>query len=460
MKTLRFKIKKQSTTNNIVGNKISVSLSQLSADTRYFCRTFVALSNLTYYGETLTFTTKDFTNIISSCEAYDITENSAIIRYSGDASVIEEKESIVAGIAFSSSMEDLFNKKNLIDCPLNKIIKDNPVEIAILDLEKKTTYYYCAITIAGDKYKNGEVKSFTTSDIPEVNPEQGPNLNRNTTGPIEAQTRYEFPLLKGGKSVVVVHKANINSGDVGVNYSVEWDTDIHAQRWSCWQMYAAVNAKSTSRYSASNDGSLSPSCQYPNDTDLEAAYRLTADPYKYNGFDHGHICPSADRLCSYEANYQTFFITNMQPQYSNFNGSNSNSAINQRSPWYRLEDKIRNDWAPICDTMYVCKGGTIDKSENILKYLTDQINGQNKIPVPKYFFVAILAKQGTTYKAVGFWMEHASSYSSQLPLSSYAMSIDDLESRTGIDFFCNLPDNVEDVVEKTYSASDWKGNLQ
>ena len=40
------------------------------------------------------------------------------------------------------------------------------------------------------------------------------------------------------------------------------------------------------------------------------------------------------------------------------------------------------------------------------------------------------------------------------------MSIDDLESRTGIDFFCNLPDNVEDVVEKTYSASDWKGNLQ
>ena len=135
--------------------------------------------------------------------------------------------------------------------------------------------------------------------IPDIDNGTSANTNKNTTGPIEAQTRYEFPKLKGGKSVVIVHKANINSGDVGVNYCVEWDTNIHAQRWSCWQMYGAINAKSTSRYSATNDGSLSPSCQYPNDTDLEATYRLTADPYKYNGFDHGHICPSADTLCSY-----------------------------------------------------------------------------------------------------------------------------------------------------------------
>jgi endonuclease G len=40
------------------------------------------------------------------------------------------------------------------------------------------------------------------------------------------------------------------------------------------------------------------------------------------------------------------------------------------------------------------------------------------------------------------------------------MSIDDLEEKTGLDFFCNLPDNVEEAVEKKYSTSDWKGNLQ
>ena len=284
------------------------------------------------------------------------------------------------------------------------------------------------------------------------------NINKNISGPKEAQARYEFPKLKGGKSVVVVHKAMINSDEEGVNYSIEWDTDIHALRWSCYQMYKAIDAQSTSRYKATNDGSLSQYCQYPNDPDLDEKYRLTADPYKYNGFDHGHICPSADRLCSYEANYQTFFITNMQPQYTNFNGSNNDPSVNQSSPWYRLETKIR-EWASVNDTLYVCKGGTIENG-NVLKTLTDQINKQNTIPVPKYFFVAVFAKKGTTFKAVGFWMEHVSSYSSQRPLSEYACSIDDLESKTGLDFFCNLPDNVEDVVEKSYAASDWGGNLQ
>jgi endonuclease G len=223
-------------------------------------------------------------------------------------------------------------------------------------------------------------------------------------------------------------------------------------------MYQSIMAQSVSRYSASNDGSLSTSCQYPNDPDLQEKYRLTADPYKYNNFDHGHICPSADRLSSTETNYQTFYITNMQPQYSNFNGSNSDSGINQRSPWFRLESQVRT-WASNCDTLYVCKGGTIENGK-VMQYLTDKFNGKNKIPVPKYFFVALFSQKGTKYKAIGFWMEHVSEYGSKKPLSTYAKSIDELEKLTGLDFFCNLPDNIEDAVEKSYSASDWKGNLQ
>ena len=299
---------------------------------------------------------------------------------------------------------------------------------------------------------------------------QGANSNKNTTGPVEAQNRYEFPKLKGGTNVVIVHKAKLNDkvGLEGVNYCVEWDSSIHAQRWSCYQLYNTVNYKSgdiVSRYSADNDGSLSSYCQYPNDLDLAESFRLTADPYKYNNFDHGHICPSADRQRSTEANYQTFFITNMQPQYMNFNGSNRDGAINQRSPWYRLEGKIR-DWVKMSstgsgyDTLYVCKGGTIDKSEYILQYLTDKINRKNIIPVPKYFFVAVFGKKETTYSAIGFWMEHVSQYDVQKPLSEYACNIDKLEEYTGIDFFCNLPDEIEDAVEKSYSASDWAGNLQ
>ena len=36
-----------------------------------------------------------------------------------------------------------------------------------------------------------------------------------------------------------------------------------------------------------------------------------------------------------------------------------------------------------------------------------------------------------------------------------AVSIDELESQTGIDFFCNLPDYIEDDVESGCQVTDW-----
>ena len=264
------------------------------------------------------------------------------------------------------------------------------------------------------------------------------NKNKNTTGPVEARYRLEFPLLKGGNNVTVVHKAilNKNSTTVGVNYCVEWDPDIQSQRWSCYQMYSSVNYHSSynvSRYYADNDGTLSPTSQYPNDPDLPAQYRFTIDPYKYSGFDHGHICPSADRLRSEEANYQTFYITNMQPQRKNFNAG----------LWAKMETQLRN-WAGGSDTLYVCKGGTIDNSDNLLGYIS---NGGIRIPIPKYFFMAVLNKSASGYKAMGFWVEHKNEDHSNDYLGNYVVNIYELQKLTNIDFFCNLPDDIESQVE-------------
>ena len=280
------------------------------------------------------------------------------------------------------------------------------------------------------------------------------NSNKNTSGPAEAKYRYEFPKLKGGGSVVVVHKSilNKNTKDTGVNYSVEWDYDINAQRWSCYQLYSSINYHSSynvSRYYAENDGTLSATCQYPNDADLPATYRFSEDPYKYTGYDHGHICPSADRLRAEECNYQTFYITNMQPQYNKFNAG----------LWEKMEEDVRT-WANQSDTLYVCKGGTIDKKDNIIEYVnrnshqSSQVNNSH-IPVPKYFFMALLSKKGNQWQAMGYWVEHINADRSNDTRKNYAVSIDVLEDRTGIDFFCNLPDDIESKVEKTIAPSYW-----
>lgn len=263
--------------------------------------------------------------------------------------------------------------------------------------------------------------------------DDGDGGDDNNSGKAVVSGNIEFPAAKGGNSIVISHigKLNDRSGVTGVNYSIEWDTQIHSQRWSCYKMYNTVNANNTSRYSATNDGSLSPSCQYPNDPDLPEQYRLTTDPFYRSGYDHGHICPSADRLSSAEANYQTFYITNMQPQANEFNAG----------IWQDMETQVRL-WSSKFDTLYVCKGGTIDKAANIVKYLG---SGENKIPVPKYFFMAVVGRTGNKFKGTAFWIDQT--YHPSTTLRGYVVTIGELEQKTGINFFCNLPDDVENEVE-------------
>ena len=80
---------------------------------------------------------------------------------------------------------------------------------------------------------------------------------------------------------------------------------------------------------------------------------------------------------------------------------------------------------------------------------------KDKMIVPKYFFMAVLKKSSNgTYRAFGFWTEHLNNYvPSNTDLKQYSMSIDDLEEKTGMDFFCNLPDNIEKEVESKNSYS-------
>ena len=65
-------------------------------------------------------------------------------------------------------------------------------------------------------------------------------------------------------------------------------------------------------------------------------------------------------------------------------------------------------------------------------------------------------KKGDSFKAIAFWMEHTDSPKST-KLVDYALSIDELEEKTGIDFFPSLNDNLENALEATYSTKAWPG---
>ena len=299
-----------------------------------------------------------------------------------------------------------------------------------------------ALTILSSCGEDNNDYKLSSSDTPtEINTD-----TRQYKGPKEAQNNLEFPALsQASGNEVIVHYALLNSktNHQGINYSVEWDHNKRATRWVCYKMYSATNASNWSRSNWANGDPWDYDPDVPQSEQQETYNELSkSNPPLANStyYEKGHILASADRLGSQEANKQSYYMTNIYPMVHNFNVG----------MWATLEGRVRT-WAKQSDTLYVCKGGTIDNSQQILGYT------KGGHIVPKYFYMALLSKKGSTLKAVGFWLEHIDPTSWDTP-SAYAMNISELEGKTGLDFFCNLADDMEHEVEtvsKSKMLSDW-----
>ena len=271
---------------------------------------------------------------------------------------------------------------------------------------------------------------------------------RQEVGPAEAKSNIEFPALKGGKSEIIIHRCILNSttGEEGINYSLEWDHDKKATRWVCYKMYYSINVANWNRNNWSNGDPWAYDPNVPQYEQQATYSELSGSkPPLPNStyYQKGHILPSADRLGSKEANGQTYYMTNIYPQVPNLN----------QKIWVQMENQVRT-WANKCDTLYVCKGGTIDDENNILDYT------KGGHIVPKYFYMALLSKKGDTFKAMAFWIEHQD-LTSWPAMKNYAITIQQLEKNTGVDFFCNLPNDIEKEVEevdRTQMLKDWNLN--
>lgn len=249
---------------------------------------------------------------------------------------------------------------------------------------------------------------------------------------LEDSVRIEIPRLSKefhvNKAAFVVHYTEDNVGDRTRNYSMEYNYASSHTRWVAFTFYDKTSEVNTKR---SNAWSTDPHLLEYTDNALD---------FRGSGYDRGHLVASADRLYSIPANEQTFYYSNMSPQINSFNGG----------IWASLENKVQG-WgalSAIRDTLYVVKGGTI-ASHQVMGTI-----GDSKIVIPKYYFMALLAKKGSIYNSIAFWFEHRA-HPQPYSLHDYALSVEELEELTGIDFFHNLPDSIENVVEKDVDLEAW-----
>ncbi len=239
----------------------------------------------------------------------------------------------------------------------------------------------------------------------------------------------ELPKLAGGKNN---YFATLKTSNGVVNYSLEFDVDKRATRWVAFQfndITAGTSAKGRTEDWAWDSKYI------PRSFSTETYYRGS-------GYSRGHLVASSDRWYSREANQQTFNYFNMAPQNQKHNGGIWNHQERIVQQWGRSSS--------FRDVLYVAKGGTIKDGQIKSHRIKNMV-------IPEYFFMAIVVKKGNEYHGIAFWTEHRG-YPKGTSLRSTSLSIDELEKKTGIDFFHNFPDELENKFEaETASSYNWPG---
>ncbi len=224
------------------------------------------------------------------------------------------------------------------------------------------------------------------------------------------------------------------------NYTVYYDIVNHYPLWVAYPMH-------TSYYPS---GSRSDAWQY----DPKIAEEYQPDMSRgIRGYTRGHMLASASRYIT-QSNEQTFYFTNMTAQSSGFNSL--------ETAWTDLEGRERGWGGTGNDTLYCVSGAvvrTAGGSESLIyAYTRSDENRDIPIAVPNYFYKAMVKqfeeKDGTHYyRGIAFWFKHENTYRDVQ--ASDVISIRELEQKTGIDFFPDLPDDIEELVENEREPSLW-----
>lgn len=156
--------------------------------------------------------------------------------------------------------------------------------------------------------------------------------------------------------------------------------------------------------------------------------------YRDSGYERGHMAPAGDMKWDDEAMNETFYLTNVCPQDASLNGG----------VWNDIEMKVR-EWARRDKSLFVVTGPIMGKNP-------ETIGQDMDIAVPEAFFKVILSPSTTPMKAIGFICPNRPCGGA---LRSYAVSVDEVEERTGINFFNVLPDDVENTIESSCNFNQW-----
>lgn len=180
--------------------------------------------------------------------------------------------------------------------------------------------------------------------------------------------------------------------------------------------------------------------------DYRTKSKVTHKAYSGSGYDRGHISPNAgiERQYGQMAQLGTYLMSNICPQSPEFN----------RGIWVELERWVRDSLSQRdvkkeqTKELYVITGPIyLEGKEKVIK---------EGVAIPSHFYKIILSHKGYSeaYKAFAFIFpnktERISKVDNYEGFKPYAVAVDEIEEKTGIDFMSNLTaskqKNIESII--------------
>ncbi len=224
----------------------------------------------------------------------------------------------------------------------------------------------------------------------------------------------EMPALTSGDRLVE-HGAYVSS----------YNTETLIPNWVAYELTAAETEGDRSR-----EGK-----EFRMDPQLKGVLQAMREDYAGSGWTKGHLMPAADAAFNSTAMGETFYFTNICPQDETLNAGD----------WQYLEKRVRQ-WAKRYGSVWVVTGPIVGEN----RYGTI---GERDVVVPDAFFKALLVrKKNGSYSAIAFVMDNDRE---RYYLKDCSLSVNELETLTGLDLFPGLDDTVEEKVEGTVRLSDW-----
>ncbi|MBR7004157.1 MAG: DNA/RNA non-specific endonuclease [Bacteroidales bacterium] len=233
----------------------------------------------------------------------------------------------------------------------------------------------------------------------------------------DLMSRLEIPYrLEDNESTIIEH----------MGYALSYNSDYRVPNWVAYEL---LETELTTGFRSREDG-------FEPDPMIKGRQAYDRD-YVGSGYDRGHMAPAADMRWSSQTMKESFYLSNVCPQDHNLNSG----------AWNDLEKQVRYE-ARFYKSVWVVCGP-------IFNYNNPRHIGQNHVMVPDAFFKALLARRKDgSYASIGFIFPNVPCTRN---LTLYAMTVDELEAKLGMDLFYNLETKAQDRSEAVMDPyGDWR----